>query len=94
MLATEETTLMDNSSWTPQGPKRDPGGSRDGTGSGDHDMPYVFGRRPRVIAPFPFTTRQYARLVVLRGRVQDRVATADHVDDVSPGQAGWRPAAA
>jgi hypothetical protein len=57
-------------------------------------MPYVFGRRPRAIAPFPFTTRQYARLVVLRGRVQDRLATADHIDDVIADEAGWRSAAA
>ncbi len=37
----------------------------------DHDQPYRFGRRPNASAPYPFSTRQYARLLVLRGRVQD-----------------------
>ena len=46
-------------------------GSKDGTGAGDNDQPYVFGRRPRAIAPWPFTERQYARLLVLRGRFQE-----------------------
>ena len=45
-------------------------GSRDGTGAADHDAPYTFGRRPRSIAPYPFSTRQYARLLALRSRVQ------------------------
>jgi hypothetical protein len=43
-------------------------GSKDGSGASDHDEPYVFGRRPRAAAPWPFTERQYARLLVLRGR--------------------------
>jgi hypothetical protein len=43
-------------------------GSKDGSGAGDNDQPYVFGRRPRAIAPWPFTERQYARLLVVRGR--------------------------
>ena len=34
-----------------------------------HDQPYRFGRRPSVRAPFPFTERQFARLLILRGRV-------------------------
>jgi hypothetical protein len=46
-------------------------GSRDGVGAGDHDTPYRFGRRPSASAPFPFTTREFARLLVLRGRVRD-----------------------
>jgi hypothetical protein len=46
------------------------GESLDGTGAGDHDAPYVFGRRPRVLAPFPFSTRELARLMLLRSRVQ------------------------
>ena len=37
-------------------------GSKDGSGAGDNDQPYTFGRRPRAIAPWPFTERQYARL--------------------------------
>jgi len=47
-------------------------GSLDGLGAADHDQPYRFGRRPRTSAPYPFSTRQYARL--LRGRVQDELA--------------------
>ncbi|HEV7663514.1 MAG TPA: hypothetical protein VGQ62_08270 [Chloroflexota bacterium] len=46
-------------------------GSKDGTGAGDNDQPYTFGRRPRTIAPWPFTERQYARLLLLRGRVME-----------------------
>jgi hypothetical protein len=49
----------------------DPVGSRDGDGAGDHDEPYRFGWRPRASVTYPFNTRQYARLLVLRGRVQD-----------------------
>jgi hypothetical protein len=46
-------------------------GSLDGHGSADHDQPYRFGCRPRANAPYPFNTRQYARLLVLRGRMQE-----------------------
>ena len=46
-------------------------GSLDGDGAGDHDQPYKFGWRPRVDATYPFNTRQYARLLVLRGRLRD-----------------------
>ena len=46
-------------------------GSKDGSGAGDNDQPYTFGRRPRAQAPWPFTERQYARLLLGRGRVQD-----------------------
>jgi hypothetical protein len=44
--------------------------SHDGFGAGDHDLPFVFGRVPRVLAPFPFSTRQLGRLMVLRSRLQ------------------------
>lgn len=44
-------------------------GSHDGIGAGDHDTPYHFGRKPSVRAPFPFSTHQYARLLILRSRV-------------------------
>jgi hypothetical protein len=44
-------------------------GSHDGSGAGDHDRPYTFGRRPRQSTPYPFSTRQYARLLVLRSRI-------------------------
>lgn len=46
-------------------------GSLDGHGAGDHDQPYRFGRRPRADVPFPFSTRQYARLLVLRGSLRE-----------------------
>ena len=46
-------------------------GSHDGLGSADHDAPYRFGRRPRLCAPYPCSTREYARFLVLRGRVKD-----------------------
>jgi len=46
-------------------------GSKDGSGAGDNDQPYVFGRRSRAVAPWPFTERQYARLLVVRGRLME-----------------------
>jgi hypothetical protein len=44
--------------------------SLDGVGAGDHDQPYRFGWRPSAGVPFPFNTRQYARLLILRSRHQ------------------------
>jgi uncharacterized Fe-S cluster-containing radical SAM superfamily enzyme len=52
-------------------------GSKDGATAADHDQPYRFGRRPNARAPYPFTERQYARLLILRSRVQDIESTAD-----------------
>jgi hypothetical protein len=52
-------------------------GSLDGTGSGDHDQAYRFGFKPRAIHTYPFSTRQYVRLLVLRGRVQDGLLGSD-----------------
>jgi hypothetical protein len=52
-------------------------GTLDGLGAGDHDQPYRFGWRPRGNVPYPFNTRQYLRLLVLRGRVQDGLVGAD-----------------
>jgi hypothetical protein len=37
----------------------------------DYDEPYRFGRRPTVRAPYPFTERQFAKLLILRGKVFD-----------------------
>jgi hypothetical protein len=48
--------------------------SLDGVGAGDHDCPFEFGRRPRADAPFPFSTHQFARLLVLRGLIQESAA--------------------
>jgi hypothetical protein len=55
-------------------------GTLDGTGAADHDQPYRFGWRPTASVPYPFSTRQYVRLLVLRGRVQDGlIGTSDVV---------------
>ncbi|HEV7665508.1 MAG TPA: hypothetical protein VGQ62_18395 [Chloroflexota bacterium] len=54
-----------------------PRGSLDGDGQGDHDVPYRFGWRPRASVPYPFNTQQYARLLVFRSRVHERL---DHDD--------------
>jgi hypothetical protein len=51
--------------------------SADALRTGDHDMPYRFGLRPTARAPFPFRERQYARLLILRGRVQDTPSAED-----------------
>jgi len=56
----------------PHEPAPQPVSPLDGPGAGDHDEPYQFGRRPRASAPFPFTERQYARLLVFRSRVAER----------------------
>jgi hypothetical protein len=52
-----------------------PTGSADGQGSGDHDIPYRFGWKPRVSQTYPFSQRQYARLLLLRSRVQERLVS-------------------
>lgn len=49
----------------------------DGSGAADHDVPFKFGWRPRAAATYPFSTRQYARLLVLRSRVQAGLIGAD-----------------
>jgi hypothetical protein len=55
-------------------------GSLDGDGAADNDQPYRFGFRPRASAPYPFNTRQYARLLVLRSRIRDQVAEVSELD--------------
>ena len=44
---------------------------------------YEFGRLPRTAAHFPFSTREFARLLVLRGRVRDGLFGAE---DVAPSE--------
>ena len=44
-----------------------------------YDEPYRFGRRPNVRAPFPFTERQFARLLIVRGRLSAASSIADEV---------------
>ena len=53
------------------------GESRDGAGAGDHDVPFVFGRVPRAAAPFPFSVREFARLMVLRSRFRGGLLIGD-----------------
>ena len=52
-------------------------GSHDGSGAGDHDRPFMFGRRPRQSTPYPFSTRQYARLLILRSRIDADIFGCD-----------------
>jgi hypothetical protein len=63
-------------------------GSLDGTGAGDHDQAYTFGRRPCLEAPFPFNTRAYARLLVLRSKLE---AVGQAADDLPTPLAGRDP---
>ena len=60
----------------PSAPAATPG-TKDGTSAADHDAPYAFGRRPNTRAPYPFNERQFARLLILRSRLD----TALPVDD-------------
>jgi hypothetical protein len=78
-----------------QAEQQDLGGplrSLDGDGKGDHDQPYRFGRRPRASVPFPprpaqrgFNTRQYARLLILRSRLEQRWACQDEFSTAARG---------
>jgi hypothetical protein len=54
-----------------------PLGSLDGDGKSDHDQPYRFGWRPRASVPYPFSTRQYARLLVFRSRLSEQLTGQD-----------------
>jgi hypothetical protein len=44
-----------------------------------YDESYRFGRRPTVRAPFPFTEREFARLLITRGRVQGDPSADDQL---------------
>ena len=56
---------------------RSQGRSRPPRPPGDHDLPYVFGRLPSIDRPFPFALSEYARLLFLRGRMQDGAYSED-----------------
>jgi len=45
----------------------------------DYDETYTFGRRPNVQAPWPFTERQFARLLIARGKYR----MAPSIDDAA-----------
>ena len=44
------------------------------------DEPYRFGRKPTTACPFPFTERQFARLLIVRSRLHETPAAADQAD--------------
>jgi hypothetical protein len=44
-----------------------------------YDEPYRFGRRPNCRAPFPFTEREFARLLIVRGRIHAQESALDAV---------------
>jgi hypothetical protein len=67
---------MNQSSSASAGPSAHGKGSKDGVGAADNDQPFRFGRRPTVMAPFPFTTQQFARLLILRSQVEAQRAGA------------------
>jgi hypothetical protein len=67
--------------WAQPEPSARPIGTRDGEGAGDHDQSYRFGFRPRAEWPYPFSTRQYARLLVLRSRLRE---TNDPQSELEP----------
>jgi hypothetical protein len=71
---------MNTLPWPNAGPET---GSLDGRGAADHDQPYRFGFRPRANAPYPFNTRQYARLLLLRGRIRDYSGARFEMDRMS-----------
>jgi hypothetical protein len=75
---------MGNSAATPAVRLDSTRGTRDGDGAGDHDAPYLFGRRPTASAPYPFTTRQYVRLLILRSRIQTDGVGDDDREDAHP----------
>ena len=59
-------------------------GTHDETGAGDHEQPYRFGRRPRATATYPFSTRQYVRLLLLRSRTHAGLVGEDIVPSRTP----------
>lgn len=65
-------------------------GTLDGGGAADHDQPFRFGRVPTSLAPYPFSTRQFARLLVLRSRVEAGLAGLG--DTGAAHRRGWAPA--
>src|ERR1051326_5676075 len=85
-LAIEMEILMGDKLAPPTATTRpaDTRGTRDGMGAADHDVPYTFGRRPNASAPYPFATREYARLLILRSRVQAGLVGADDCEDAHP----------
>jgi hypothetical protein len=63
--------------------------SLDGERTGDHDQSYHLGWQPHASVPYPFNTRQYARLLVFRSRIRDKWS-----GDVEDDRTSWPQAAA
>jgi hypothetical protein len=59
-------------------------GTRDGSDAADHDVPYKFGRRPTAAVPYPFSTRQYIRLLILRSRMHADGLASEDCDNAHP----------
>jgi len=47
------------------------------TEAASYDEPYRFGRKPNSRAPFPFTEREFARLLIVRSRIQSTFNPAE-----------------
>jgi hypothetical protein len=59
-------------------------GTLDGNGASDRDQPYpLAGWRARAAAPYPFSTRQFARLLILRSRVSGGQYASDDLSAIS-----------
>ena len=41
-----------------------------------YDEPYRFGRRPTGQVPYPFTPREFARLLIVRSRLEQQLGVA------------------
>jgi hypothetical protein len=68
---------MDATNPSSSSAQADTAGTKDGSSAADHDEPYAFGRRPSTRAPYPFNERQYARLLILRSRLDAALPMAD-----------------
>jgi hypothetical protein len=51
--------------------------TKDGSTAADHDQPYRLDHAPTAKAPFPFTERQFALLLILRGGL-NAVSATEH----------------
>jgi len=51
--------------------------TRDGHGAGDRDQRYRFGCTPTSLASYPFSTRQFIRLLVLWSRIDAGLTCSD-----------------
>jgi hypothetical protein len=52
-------------------------GTKDGQTAADNDQPYKFGQRATSKSPYPFNERQFARLLIMRSRLQETPSAED-----------------